>query len=420
MTERLLQFIWQYQYFNSSALTTTAGEQLQIITAGHFNRNQGPDFSESKIIVGDTTWVGTVELHLKTSDWIRHRHDKDPNYRNVILHVVWENDAQVNNIPILELQERVAKMLLRRYEHLMQSNAFIPCEKTFPEMPEIIFQKWKETLLAERLLRKAGTTRLYLHQSNFHWEEVFWWMVARNFGVTVNADAFEAVARSIPLSLLARQKNSIHYVEALLFGQGGLLEAEFSDPYPTLLKKEYRFLQKKHGLQPVPAALHFLRMRPGNFPTIRLAQLAMLIHKSVHLFSRIRDTENLDEIRELFSITANDYWHYHYRFEERSTYKQKSLGQGMINNIIINSIVPLLFAYGAYHGEKKYQDKALTWLEMTPAESNSVIEGFTNLGLKFRNAFDTQAILELKTGYCEMRKCLSCTIGHFLLKSNTT
>ena len=416
MTERLLQFIWQYQYFNSSALITASGERLQIITPGNFNRNQGPDFSEAKIIIDDTTWAGTIELHLKTSDWLRHRHDKDPNYRNVILHVVWQNDVQVNDIPILELHDRVAKLLLRRYEHLMQSNAFIPCEKTFPEMPEIILQKWKETLLAERLLRKADITRAFLHQSNFHWEEVFWWMLARNFGITVNADAFEAVARSIPLSLLARQKNSIHHVEALLFGQGGLLESDFKDPYPILLKKEYQFLQNKHGLQPVPISLHFLRMRPGNFPTIRLAQLAMLIHGSVHLFSRIRDTQNLDEVRELFFLTANDYWHYHYRFEEMSAFKKKTLGQGMINNIIINTIVPLLFAYGSCHGEKKYQDKALAWLEMTMAENNAIIEGFTHLGIKCRNAFDTQAILELKTNYCEKRKCLSCAVGHFLLR----
>jgi hypothetical protein len=416
MTERLLQFIWQYQYFNSSALSTASGERLQIIKPGNFNSNQGPDFSEAKIIIEDTTWAGTIELHLKASDWLRHRHDKDPNYRNVILHVVWQNDAEVNDIPILELHDRVAKLLLHRYEHLMQSNAFIPCEKTFPEMPEIILQKWKETLLAERLLRKADITRAYLHQSNFHWEEVFWWMLARNFGITVNADAFEAVARSIPLSLLARQKNSIHHVEALLFGQGGLLESDFKDPYPILLKKEYQFLQNKHRLQPVPISLHFLRMRPGNFPTIRLAQLAMLIHGSVHLFSRIRDTENLDEVRELFFLTANDYWHYHYRFEEKSAFKKKTLGQGMINNIIINTIVPLLFAYGSYHGENKYHDKSLAWLEMTRAESNSVIEGFTNLGLKCRNAFDTQALLELITNYCEKRKCLTCAVGHFLLR----
>ena len=433
MTERLLQFIWQFQYFNKNELATVAGENVQIIFPGQYNTNQGPDFTNAKIKIGDTTWAGTVELHIKTSDWNKHNHQTDNNYRNVILHVVWEDDGsrpdsyrelpaketeQSSVAPVLELKERVSKILLQRYEELMNSSSFIPCEKTIHTVRDITWKSWKERLLAERLLRKAKTVETYLLQNNHHWEETFWWLLARNFGMKVNADAFEAIARSIPINILAKQKHQIHQLEALLLGQGGLLAEKFIEDYPQLLQKEYQFQQSKHGIHPVPVPLLFLRMRPGNFPTIRLAQLAMLVHGSAHLFSKIKESGSLKDVKEWFDVTANDYWHYHYRFDETSAFKKKKLGVSMIDNIIINTICPALFAYGNYHSEQKYKDKALQWLEETEAEKNSITKGFQEIGIENKNAYDSQGLIELKNEYCNKKKCLDCAVGNYLLKKD--
>ncbi|HTD92881.1 MAG TPA: DUF2851 family protein, partial [Chitinophagaceae bacterium] len=320
MTERLLQFIWQFQHFNTANLETSGGETILIITPGQFNTNQGPDFLNAKIRIGTTTWAGNIELHLKTSDWERHHHQHDRNYANVILHVVWENDREEGELPLLELQTHVSNMLLHRYADLMNSSAFIPCENSINSLSGIAWEGWKDRLMAERLLRKTAAVEECLRQSNFHWEEVTWWLLARNFGTKVNADAFEALARSIPPLILGRHRHRFQQLEALLFGQAGFLENEFTDDYPSLLKKEYRFLCNKYGLHPIKLPMHFLRMRPGNFPTIRLAQLAMLLHPSDHLFSVIRNIVTIGDIRNWLNVTANDYWHYHYRFDEPSAY----------------------------------------------------------------------------------------------------
>jgi len=421
VTERLLQFIWQFQYFNKSELSAVSGENVQIISPGQYNTNQGPDFTDAKIKVENTVWAGTVELHIKTSDWNRHEHQHDSNYNNVVLHVVWENDTTPNNIPVIELKQRVSKILLKRYAELMNSSAFIACEKSIHAVRDITWKSWKERLMAERLLRKAGMVNSYLQQSDCHWEETFWWLLARNFGIKVNADAFEAMARSIPINLLSKHKSQIHQLEALLFGQAGLLKRNPAklgeeDDYLLLLRKEYEFLQNKYKMKPIPIPVHFLRMRPGNFPTLRLAQLAMLVHGSAHLFSRIRDAASVMEIKSWFDVTANDYWHYHYQFEEISSFKKKKLGASMSGNIIINTVIPVLFAYGNYHGEQKYKEKALRWLEEIAAENNSITNGFHTIGVENNNGYDSQALIELKNEYCDKRKCLDCAVGNAILK----
>lgn len=419
MTERLLQFIWQFQYFSKSEIATTTGETIQIIFPGQHNNNQGPDFSEAKIKIGDTTWAGNVELHFKTSDWEKHNHHLDDNYRNVILHVVWENDvSNDSSIPILQLKERVSKILLQRYEDLMNAAGFIACDKTIPTVPDIIWKSWKERLLAERLMRKAKLVEDYLQQSNYHWEEAFWWFLARNFGMKVNADAFEEVAKSIPLTILAKHKNQIHQLEALLLGQAGLLIGRFEEDYPRMLQKEYEFYKNKYKLQQIANHLFFLRMRPGNFPTIRLAQLAMLVLESSHLFSKIKEAASVNEIAKWFAITANDYWHYHYRFDETSTFKKKKIGAVMVGNIIINTIVPMLFAYGHCHNEEKYKRKSLQWLEETASEMNAITKGFSQLTIDSKSAFDSQALIELRNEYCSRKRCLDCAVGAAILKNN--
>ena len=420
MTERLLQFIWQFQYFNKNELTTITGELVQIIFAGQWNTNQGPDFSDAQIKIGNTTWAGTVELHIKTSDWNKHNHQSDSNYENVILHVVWEDDGNRNSIPdvlpVFELKDRISKILLSRYEELMNAESFIPCEKNIHAVRDITWKSWKDRLLVERLLRKANRFEAYLKQNNYHWEETFWWLLAKNFGLKVNTEAFEAVAKSIPINILAKHKGQIHQLEALLLGQAGLLQGDFTDDYPVMLQKEYKFYKKAYSLQPCSSPVFFLRMRPGNFPTIRLAQLAMLVHESAHLFAKIKEAESVKNVKEWFDVTANDYWHYHYRFDDESAFKKKHLGASMIDNIIINTVVPVLFAYGNYQNENKYKEKALRWLEETAAEKNAITKGFQQLKIENKNAFDSQALIELKNEYCNRKRCLECGVGNAVLK----
>jgi len=418
MTERLLQFIWQFQYFNKSELQSTSGETIQVIFPGTYNTNQGPDFNDAKIKIGKTTWAGNVELHLLTSDWNRHNHQNDKNYNNVILHVVWEDDFPDYSMPVLKLNNRVAKILLQRYEDLMNAQGFIPCEKIISSVKPIVLQSWKERLLAERLIRKSAIVEKYLDQNNHHWEETFWWLLARNFGIKINADAFETMARSIPLNILAKHKNQIHQLEALLLGQSNLLNEKFKEDYPIMLQKEYGFFKNKYKFRQNTYTPFFLRMRPGNFPSIRLAQLAMLIHDSEHLFSKIRESNSVKDVKKWLDVTPNDYWHYHYRFDEPSSFKKKNLGAGMVDNILINTVCTVLFAYGHFNKEQRFKDRALQWLEEISAESNSITKGFEQTGLKNKNAHDSQALIELKNEYCSKKRCLDCAVGNALLKSN--
>lgn len=416
MTEQLFQFIWQFQYFNKDLLETTDGEAIQIIHPGTCNTNQGPDFISAKIKIGKTLWAGSVELHLKASDWDKHKHTSDENYKNVILHVVYENDKPHDNIPTLDLQTKISRSLLKRYAELMSSQAFIPCQNMISSVPKITVETWKDRLVAERLTRKSEIIFEYLNQNNQHWEESFWWLLAKNFGSKVNADAFEAIAKSIPINILAKHKNNIQQIESLLLGQAGLLNGNFSDAYPVMLQKEYQFLKRKYELNESKIPVHFLRMRPGNFPTIRLAQLAALIQNSVHLFSKIIDEESLQKVKTLFMADANDFWHYHYKPDDTSVYKAKTIGASTIENLIINTVVPVVFAYGSAHQNQKLKDRAVQWLSEIKAEKNSISKGFENLGIEKRNAFDSQSLIELKNQYCNFKKCLNCAIGNALLK----
>lgn len=416
MTEKLLQYIWQFQYFNHSGLLTEEGETLQILHPGNFNTNQGPDFTDAKIKIDNTVWAGSIEIHINSSQWKEHKHSEDQNYQNVILHVIWNHDVDLQlSCSTFVLQDRVAKLLLTRYDELMKTGNFIACEKQVHQVQSITWQSWKERLLVERLEKRTREIRELLQKSNNHWEEVFWWLLARNFGVTLNNTQFERIACSVPVTILAKHKDQIHQLEALLFGQAGLLDADFEEDYPVLLSKEYRFLKKKYNLKQTAGSLAFLRMRPSNFPTIRLAQLAMLIHESLHLFSKIKESRDLNTIRALLQVTANDYWHYHYVFDETSAFKKKKLGTQMIDNILINTIVPIVFAYGLYHGENSYKEKALQWLEEIKPEKNTITRGFEALQVENRTAFDSQALIQLRNEYCIQKRCLDCSVGNKLL-----
>jgi len=418
MTEKLLQYLWQFQYYNRSQLQTITGEAVQVLFPGRLNNNQGPDFLDAKIKIGATLFAGSVELHLKTSDWMRHGHQQDKNYNNVILHVVLQHDQLFQNpIPVLELQNHISSLLLERYESLMNEAAFIPCAATITQTRELTWLSWKERLVAERLTRKSTAVFDIYENTGHHWEETFWRMLARNFGIKVNADAFEELAQTIPVNILARHRSSIHQLEALLLGQANLLLDEPQDEYTKLLQREYLFLKNKFALTPIQTPVHFLRMRPGNFPTVRLAQLAMLVHASSHLFSKVLEEPELKNVQSWLQITANDYWHYHYRPGALTSYKPKNVGSSMAENLIINTIIPTLFAYGLYQKQEAYKEKAVHWLQELTAERNTVTDNFVQLSVINKSAYDSQALLELKHEYCDQKRCLQCAVGNALLKT---
>jgi predicted nucleic acid-binding protein len=418
MTEQLLQYIWQFQYFNLNELTTAEGERVTIVHRGTHNKNQGPDFLKATIKIGDTTWVGNIELHVNSSHWVDHQHSGDKNYKNIILHVVWKNDKKLDMpFPVLELQSRVSKLLLGRYSELMKTGTFIPCEKNIQQADQLTWMAWKERLLVERLQEKSAIVLQYLAESTNHWEEVFWWLLARNFGMKVNSEAFEKIARSVPVNILAKHKNQVQQLEAMLLGQAGLLQGDFTDPYVIMLQKEYAFLQKKYRLTATNIPVHQLRMRPSNFPAVRLAQLAMLVHNSSHLFSKIIAMQNVKELKQLLDITANDFWHYHYVPDEASDYKEKKVGTQMVENILINTIAPVLFAYAQHTRENHYKDKALQWLGQITAEKNIITKGYAALGVEVKTALDSQALIQLKNYYCNHKRCLECAVGNKILKA---
>lgn len=423
MNEKLLQFIWRFQYFNKQHLNTVQGDAVQIERAGMHNHHQGPDFLEATVRIGTTKWIGNVELHLCSSDWHRHGHNGDPNYANVILHVVWQYDAPVydgagNEIPTLELQHRVPLLAWERYAQMMNAMDLVPCEPQLPVIDNLAWCAWKERLAAERLQRKSAQLLALLKQINFHWEELCWRMLASNFGIKVNSALFEAMAETISVNLLAKHRSQLHQLEALLLGQANLLYGKFTDDYAVLLQKEYRFLKKKYQLRPVNRQPAFLRMRPAAFPTIRLAQLAVLLHNSSHLFSVMKEEQDIGKMMQVFMVTANDYWHYHYRFDEATAYRPKHLGKQMAENILVNTVVPLVFAYGSYSRDERYKQKAIQWLYELPAEQNQLTRRWKTAGIANRSALDSQALIELTNHYCQHKRCLDCAVGNGIFKKS--
>jgi hypothetical protein len=423
MNERLLQFIWQFQYFSKQQLYTSQGEQLYIEKPGTWNHHQGPDFSEAVIRLGSTMWVGNVELHLISSDWHRHRHTTDYHYSNIILHVVWKEDEVLydlngNLIPTLILQPLVPKLLLERYAQMMATMVVVPCHSFLPVLDNLGWFAWKERLAAERLERRSANILLLHKQCGHHWEEVFWCLLASNFGIKVNSVLFEMAAKTVSVNLLAKHKNQLQQLEALLMGQANLLSGRYIEAYPLLLQKEYRFLKKKYQLHPVNKQPAFLRMRPAAFPTVRLAQLAMLVYQSAHIFSQVKEAKECKKVMDMFMVTAGDYWHYHYRFEELTPFQPKHLGKQMAENILINTLIPVLFAYGLYSKEESYKEKAIQWLYELPSEQNQITRQWQKLGIAHHSALDSQALIELTNHYCANKQCLECAVGNRILKTN--
>lgn len=428
MNEQLLQFIWQFQYYNQQMLQTEAGEALRIVHPGNYNRHQGPDFLQATIVIGNVTLVGQIELHVLASDWHKHRHGNDGMYQNVVLHVVWQKDVDIKDaynkeIPTLCLQNLVPKVLLQRYEQLMHQTHILcaPLLKQAAPQLDLVWVSWKERLLAERLEQRSSHILQLLAQSNHHWEAVCWWLMASNFGISVNKSLFEQVARSIDITILAKHKQQLLQLEALLLGQANFLEQPTQqDAYAASLQKEYRFLKNKYQLRQVYELPAMLRMRPAAFPTVRLAQLAALVHNSSHLFATFKEAQKLSEVTRLLESQASKYWDTHYVIGKLATIdKPKIVGSDMVENIVINTISPLLFAYGMYTKEEKYKEKAIAWLMQLPPEHNRLLKPWEPIGIENQHAADSQALIELTKNYCYEKRCLECAIGNRLLKPIT-
>jgi hypothetical protein len=424
LTEDFLHYVWKFRLFERAGLKTTSGEELEVFSAGIHNSDSGPDFYNARVRIGDTTWAGNVELHLKASDWQKHDHTTDNAYDNIILHVVYRNDEPLvlttgRQVPTLELHDRISPDLYNRYHQLVfGQQQFIPCEGSIHVVDEYTMHNWLTRVLVERLEKRAADVVKSLQSNHGDWEETFYQLLAANFGFKTNALPFELLAKSLPQQILAKHKNDPLQIEALIFGQAGFLNEDFSDDYPRKLKAEYTFLQKKFNLIPIEKHLwKFLRMRPLNFPTVRLAQFAALIVKSNHLFSKILDIKDVSGFRNLFTdIRVNNYWDDHYRFDVPSKPSSKSLGQSSVDVLLLNTFSVILFAYGHHLKQEYYAGRSLKLLESLPAEDNHIISGFKVLKIKAGTAFESQALIELKNNYCNHKKCLHCGVGNKILK----
>ena len=433
MREDFLHFLWRTRRFDLSNLETTTGQSLEILDFGEYNRlNAGADFQNVKIKIDDLTWFGNVEMHLKSSDWLLHKHQNDAAYGTVILHVVYEEDVPIfyqnPNIenkekgalmPCLVLKNRIPEGIFQNYWSLLNNEHWIPCQHHFYKVSEITKDLWLDRLLVERLERKTEAIAATYERNGGDWEETFWQFVARYFGSKVNAEPMERLAQGLPHLVLAKHKNQLFQIEALIFGQSGMLDIDLTDDYPKALKKEFLFLQKKHNLSASvsKAAWKFSRMRPQSFPTIRLAQLAALVHRSSHLFSKIITPMPISDLKALFEVEVSDYWHTHYIFDTPSVFSEKSFGKEAIDLLLINVVAPFLFFYGKMRKEEAMKDCALELLDNLKPEKNVITEGYQKLGLDIKNASRSQSLIQLKTEYCDKKQCVNCAIGVAILKN---
>ncbi|ASB48083.1 DUF2851 family protein [Alkalitalea saponilacus] len=424
MTEDFLHYIWKHRLYKPGQYFSNQGEQLEIINPGLLNSDAGPDFFNAKIKIGDTMWAGNIEIHLKASDWFKHGHHQDEAYNNVILHVVAENNSTCFNasqreIPVWEIPIETA--LTHKYMELQQNQLWVPCAEDIKQIDEFHLGQWLERMTIEKLEMKVDSVIKLLSQYNNDWDEVFYVLLVRNFGFGLNGDPFEMLARRTPWRTILKNADNIERLEAIFLGQGGFLSDLLpEDEYIQKLQKEYKLLSAKYGLTPIEShTWKFLRLRPSNFPTIRLVQLAELFNKGRLSLSKVLKAETTQQLIALLNISPSGYWMNHYRPGAESPVKSKAIGQNSRELIIINTFVPLAFAYGKLRGNEEFCSKSTGWLESLKPESNTIIEKWEETGIQARNAAQSQALVHLKKRYCREKKCLMCRIGHLIISGKT-
>ena len=428
--EQLLQYVWKHKILPLTSLATTDGKAVEIIDPGLHNRNAGPDFFNAKLRIGNTMWVGNVEIHDHSKDWYRHGHDSDPAYDNVILHVVEDVDCDVTNskgdyIPQIKLC--VPMTVTLNYKELLNADAYPPCYRIVPDLSQLTIHSWMAALQTERLERKTQDIARRAERANGSWEDAYFITLARNYGFGINGDAFEQWAFNVPLNQVAHHRDDIFQVEAIFLGQAGLLDVNaipekyqkeaMNDGYFTRLKNEYTYLAHKFSLTPMNRTMwKFLRLRPQNFPHIRISQLATLYHDRKTSLSQLVECKNVDEMRHMLSTHVTDYWATHYTFGSESASNNKSLSPFSINLLMINTAIPMLFAYGRHTCDDSLCERAFDMLEQLKAEDNHIIRMWKECGLKVKTAGDSQALIQLKNEYCDRKDCLRCRIGYEYLK----
>lgn len=428
--EKLLYYIWKYKLFPLRPLQTTDGQPLEVIDPGILNHDAGPDFQNAKVKIGNTIWAGSVEIHQKSSDWFAHGHHEDARYNNVVLHVAEKADQPVitqdgQTPPQMELE--VPAYLETNYKALCHTTDYPRCHRVIPRIDTFTVHSWLNALLCERLEQRAETVARRVKTANGDWEQAFFATLARNFGFGINGDAFEEWARHIPLQAVGHHRDDLFQIEALFLGQAGLLDIDTipqkyreeaaNDGYYPRLKQEYDYLAHKFSLQPMDAeAWKFLRLRPQNFPHVRISQLARLYYDQRTGFSRLLEAKTIEELHAMLSTHATTYWESHYTFGCPSYKNAKTLTKASLNLIVVNTVVPVLYAYGITHAQDVFRQRALQLLEPIQAENNHITRLWDECGIRAESAADSQALLQLKKEYCDRRYCLHCRFGYEFLK----
>lgn len=419
MKEEFLHYAWQYRLFAQESLVTIQGDPIKVIDVGQRNLNAGPDFFNAKILIGNTMWAGNVEIHLSASDWYLHSHHLDSSYDSIVLHVVWRSDSTIyrkNGEVIPQLILPITAETIKRKNLLDSGECWIKCERFWNELNPQFFTIQLSKLLYERLHRKADVVFALLKATQNDWEEVFYKLLLKSFGLHVNSFPFEQLSKSLPLAYIRKHRDNLFQLEALLLGQASLLGENDLDDYQHRLKSEYSFLKSKFQLLPIDKNIwKFSKMRPSNFPTIKLAQFASLLFRTDNLFSSLLQARNIETIRGIFKVAPSSYWDTHYQLGKTSVYRSKQLSENTIDLLIINAVIPLLFAYAQQREDEVLLERLFTFLEQLPPENNATISGWKYLNVVAKNAYESQALIELKREYCDLKKCLRCAIGHTLL-----
>lgn len=421
--EKLLHYCWKHKLFPLRGLTTTDGRTVEVVDSGLHNHDAGPDFFNAKVEIGGTMWVGNIEIHDKSSDWYAHGHDKDAHYDNVILHVAGVIDVAAhtaNGTVLPQMQLDVPQYVADNYKELLATDSYPPCYKIIPSLNKLFVHSWMNALQSERLEQKTEAIRQRVAQCGGSWEAGYFVTLARNYGFGVNADAFEAWATHIPLIEVGHHRDNRLQIEAIFMGQAGFLSQDkgIEDEYYNQLCDEYKYLAHKFNLKPMDKNLwKFLRLRPQNFPYIRISQLVNLYFERKCELSLLIECTTIEQLIGLYSTSVTPYWTTHYTFNAESKPNNKHLSVASINLLIINTAIPMLFAYGRYKGDNALCDRAFNFWEQLKAENNNIVRIWNECGLTVGNAGDSQALIQLKKEYCDKRECLRCRIGYEYLKN---
>ncbi len=418
-TEEFLYFIWKYRLFDQNNVKSNCNKSIEVINTGELNKNAGPDFFNAKVKIDGILWVGNVEVHQNIQDWKNHGHHQDEAYDNVILHVVADGDGQTfrtngESIPVIKLSW--PSNLWSNYLMLQNEDDWLSCNGKLIDVNPVELSFWKERMLIERLEQRSFQIKTFLETTTSSWDEVFYFLLFRGFGFGLNSEPFERLARSIPLTVLLKYSDNLKLIEAILFGQAGFLDGDFKDRYLIDLKREYHFIKQKHHLKGLEKYIwKFLRLRPSNFPTIRISQIASVIYRIGGMFGSLLNAENINEIKDYLSAEVSEYWESHYLPEKKSEKIIKKLGDSSKNLLIINTIIPYLFSFGKFTNNHIVKEKSLLWLESIKPERNSVTKRWEENEISIKNAGDSQALIYLSNNYCKKNKCLHCNIGHKVL-----